>query len=99
MPLWDRLTSYPGSVLGTFFDVYEDGRMDILLLHQKPDHPSEYVMAAVKDTQEYDAMFLKVWLLPYYDAMVIFSEFKLLVIGFSLQFVSLMLLWEYTKRS
>ncbi|KAF2366867.1 hypothetical protein FHG87_002377 [Trinorchestia longiramus] len=60
VPDWSRFASYPNSVLGAFFDVFEDGRMDILLLHQNPGTPSHYVMAAVQDTQEYDAMFLKV---------------------------------------
>lgn len=59
-PNWDRFSHYPASVLGAFFDVHEDGRLDVFLLHQNPDNTKQYIMSAITDTQEYDAMFLKV---------------------------------------
>lgn len=57
-PDWKLLKGYPDSVLATFFDVFEDGRVDVLLLQK---HGSDFVVAAVSDTQQYDAMFLKVF--------------------------------------
>uniref|UniRef100_A0A6A7G0S0 T-cell immunomodulatory protein n=1 Tax=Hirondellea gigas TaxID=1518452 RepID=A0A6A7G0S0_9CRUS len=57
---WDILSAYPDSVLATFFDVFEDGRVDTLILHKDKDDPEQYVMSANTDTQQYDAMFLKV---------------------------------------
>ncbi|MCL4121290.1 UNVERIFIED_CONTAM: hypothetical protein GTU68_049804 [Idotea baltica] len=62
VPLWDTFKAWPNSVLGTYFDFYEDGTLDVLLVNSSSDGKS-YTVGAYKDAVQYDAMFLKVLVL------------------------------------
>ena len=62
---WRQFQLQPGytagvgpAVTGAFFDLYEDGRMDLMVVHQEEDNYK--VTAYVNTTQDSDAYFMKV---------------------------------------
>ncbi|KAL7644207.1 UNVERIFIED_CONTAM: hypothetical protein RMT77_005033 [Armadillidium vulgare] len=58
-PMWKTFDDFSYSVLGTFFDFFEDGNLDVLLVNSTLGGES-YSLRAYKDPVGYDAMFLKV---------------------------------------
>ena len=57
-PKWDLFKEFGKTVLGTFFDVQEDGKLDVLLVQKTDD--GDYQLGVYKDATEYDAVFIKV---------------------------------------
>ncbi|XP_053176916.1 T-cell immunomodulatory protein [Scomber japonicus] len=61
---WDQsdLGAIPNAVMATFFDIYEDGILDMLVLSQAEDK-KDLIIHALKNNFEADAYFVKVMVL------------------------------------
>lgn len=61
--MWTALNPFKkGVVLSAFYDFYQDGILDFIVL-QKNNTNNEYTIGALKNTLEYDANFIKVMVL------------------------------------
>ncbi|KAG8229488.1 hypothetical protein J437_LFUL010062 [Ladona fulva] len=62
---WNAFPPYNRSVLGTFFDFYQNGVLDVIIVHQPSSgaNKNHYEMAAFKNDLDYDANFVKVTVL------------------------------------
>ncbi|XP_046390791.1 T-cell immunomodulatory protein isoform X2 [Ischnura elegans] len=62
---WNAFPPYNHSVLGTFFDFYQNGVLDVIIVHQPSDRGNKdhLEMAAFKNDLDYDANFVKVTVL------------------------------------
>ena len=58
---WKELREFKDSVLGTFYDIYDDGLLDIILVQRV--HDENYQIAAVVNSLDYDANFFKILVL------------------------------------
>ncbi|XP_034536551.1 T-cell immunomodulatory protein [Notolabrus celidotus] len=63
--LWDQtdLGAIQNAVMATFFDIYEDGILDMLVLSQAKDGKKDLIIHALKNNYEADAYFVKVMVL------------------------------------
>ncbi|RZC40357.1 hypothetical protein BDFB_009903 [Asbolus verrucosus] len=57
---WNILNSFNGTAMAAFFDFYQDGILDVILVTY---HNKEYKAAAFKNSLDYDANFIKVMVL------------------------------------
>ncbi|XP_071445783.1 T-cell immunomodulatory protein isoform X2 [Hetaerina americana] len=61
---WNAFPPYNRSVLGTFFDFYQNGVLDVIIVHQPSSGSKDHFeMAAFKNDLDYDANFVKVTVL------------------------------------
>nr|CAG4638341.1 EOG090X03KG [Cyclestheria hislopi] len=57
VPKWNLLNAWNNTLMGTFYDIQENGILDILLVHKVN---GSYELAAFKNALDYDANFIKV---------------------------------------
>nr|CAG4640734.1 EOG090X03KG [Eulimnadia texana] len=61
VPNWDALNQYNSSVLATFYDIQENGILDLLVISS--DTQENYYVSAYKNSLDYDANFMKILVL------------------------------------
>lgn len=61
---WNALKPFNNNtVMGVFYDFYQDGILDLILVHSSPTANSDYKVSAFRNSLDYDANFLKVMVL------------------------------------